>query len=129
MAVPAATITFVYGATTVTLPSPAPGYQVKQARAQAIGQTAAGADYVYDKGYSTYELQLTIPHMSDTQKDALDSFFKTTVIGGVNAFTYTDHFSTAHSNCRFLDPQLQFRKERSGRYTVALRLRVTSAVD
>ena len=129
MAVPSATITLAIDGTTVTLPSPGPNYEAVHQRAQAIGQTAAGADYVYDKAFSIYELVLPLDHLTATQKNDLDAFYKNKAIGGVNAFTYTDHLGTAHAGCRFLDSRLAFKKTQAGRFSIVLRFRVTSAVD
>jgi len=126
--VPTATVTFAIGATTVTLPAPLPGYKSEYERAQSIGQTAAGADFVYDKDYGTYQAELVF-EITAAQKSTLDTFFASTAVGGVNAFTYTDHYGTAHASCRFLDPKLVCAKLASARYRVSMRIRTAALLD
>jgi len=128
MTVPTATITFDCDGTVLTLPAPVPGYATESRRAQTIGQTAAGADYVYDKGYSLPHVELTV-ELSATQRANLETFFNSTTVGGVNTFTYTDHYGTAHASCRFLEPTLKFTKLPSARYRCKLKLRTGSVVD
>lgn len=132
MAVPTATVTFVYdpggaGETTLTLPSPEPAYRPEVQRAQARGQNAAGEPYVYDKAVTNRFLDVTFL-LTAAQKNSLISFFTTTVQGAVNTFTYTDHLSTAHAGCR-LWGDLDFQKTRANMFRITVRLRTTTDPD
>ena len=108
------TITFTYdpgGAneTTVTLPAPMRGYEQRQERSQAVGQTADGTHYIYDKETVTRYLTLTL-RCDRTQKNALDNFFENTVKGALNTFKYVDHYGESHTSCRFAEPKLTWTK-------------------
>ncbi len=117
----AATITFVSGNTTVTLPGPIPDYPVSHERRQNISRSASGTVYVYDKSVDIYEVELTFQSLSATQKASLDSFFGSTVQGGVTTFTYTDTNGTAYT-ARFLDGVLRYTKLASEVWDVSFKL-------
>lgn len=123
-----ATVTFAVGANTVTMPAPEPGYTFEVVKAQAVGQTAAGADFVYDKGYTVYSATLTF-RCTLTQMDAFTTWFNTHADGAVNTFTYTDHFSTPYTTCRFLSATVRWAKTSAGQYTTTLEFRVSTVLD
>ncbi len=83
-------ITLVYGNSTVTLPNPRGKQRVKPVDHQAVGLTAGGTRYVYDKGVTLHHLTLTIESCSQAEYDALYYFYDTTVTGSQSQFTYTD---------------------------------------
>ena len=114
-------VTFVLGETTVTLPDPAPGYPVRSARRQAVGRTAGGQTYVYDKGVTTTEALVPFESLTDAEKAALAAFFADEAEGAANTFTYTDSAAVAHT-ARFLDPRLDFVKVAGGVWDVRVRL-------
>jgi len=114
-------VTFVLGETSVTLPDPAPGYPVRSERRQAVGRTAGGQVYVYDKGVTTTEAILPFESLTDAEKAALAAFFADEAEGAANTFTYTDSHAAAHT-ARFLDPSLDFVKVAGGVWDVRVRL-------
>ena len=121
----AATVTFVKDATTVTLPAPSPGSTMREVKHQALGLTAGGVRYAYDKGVDRYETDLEFQGLDASEKAALQSFFHTTVDGVVNTFTYTDSNGTGRT-ARFLDPTLEFRKLAVNVWDVTVRLEVST---
>jgi len=122
------TITFSKDATTVTLPAPRPGGQVREVKHQATGLTAGGTRYVYDKGVDRYEIDIVIESISASEKSDLDSFFHTTIDGVMNTFTYTDSAGNTFT-ARFLSPQLKYEKVARGIYDVSFTLEINSMAD
>ena len=102
-------ITLQKDAASVSLPGPVPGYKARARKRQAIGRTAAGALYVYDKGIETYEITPVFESLTNAQKAALVSFCGTTVNGSQKTFTYTDENGAAFT-ARFLDSFIEFMK-------------------
>ena len=117
----ATTVTFVSGATTVTLPGPQPGAGIEEHKHQALGLTAGGTRYAYDKGVDRYEVELDFHSLTTAQQTALQSFFHTTVDGVANTWTYTDTAANSYT-ARFLDPILSFRQVARGVWDVTIRL-------
>ena len=116
-----ATVTFVLGGTTVTLPAPVPGSTIREIKHQASFLFASGDRVAYDKGVDRYEIDLEFESLSVTELDNLQGFFHTTVDGVVTTFTYTDTNGTAHT-ARFLDPTLDVIKVAYNVYDVAVKL-------
>ena len=117
--------TFIKGGTTVTLPSPVPGSRALERKHQAVGRTAGGTVYAYDKGVATYEVQLTFESLTDSEKSDLQSFFHTTVNGAVETFTYTDS-SSNNFTARMIEGTLAFRKVAANVWDVSLTLEIDS---
>ena len=122
------TTTLVRGATTLTLPIPMPGYTPAHTRAQAIGETADGTLYVYDKTVTHRVLTISW-ELSTAQKDAWLTFFDSTIVGCSNTFTYTDHLGVAHANCRLRDPEPRLEKLPSNRFRLTLEIHTTTDPD
>ena len=118
-------ITLKSGETTVTLPDPLPGYPVRARQRQAVGRTAGGSVYVYDKGVDTFEVELPLESLTDAEKNALVSFFDTLAKGCLETFTYTDSNGTART-ARFLEPELSFVKVTANVWDVRLGLELAS---
>ena len=118
-------VTFVLGETNVELPDPSPGYPVRAIQRQAVGRSAGGTLYVYDKGVETYEVEITFESLTDSEKSALQGFFDNDTEGCLNTFTYTDSNGTART-ARFLEPRLEFIKISAGVWDVRIRLELNS---
>ena len=118
-------ITLQKGATTVALPDPLPGYPVRAIQRQAVGRTAGGTVYVYDKGVETYEVELPFESLSNSEKSDLASFFDNEAQGCLQTFTYTDS-NGAERTARFLNPRLAFVKVAANVWDVRLRLELSS---
>ena len=114
-------ITLLNGADLLTLPDPIPGYPVRAVRRQAVGRTAGGSVYVYDKGVDTFEVELPFESLTDEEKDALSDFFDSVAEGCLQTFTYTDSNGAAHT-ARFITPKLDFTKVAAGVWDVRCHL-------
>ena len=125
---PGATITFTRDAVTVNLPAPVPGYVPEHEVVQAVGRTAAGEYYVYDKGVTSRAVKLTI-ELTASQKVELLAFIDNAIEGCVNTFTYTDHLGVSHSDCRLRNAAIAITKLRSNRFRAELEITTTDDVD
>ena len=121
----ATTITFQKGATSLTLPAPAGGYDISQEKSQALIRTAGNVLYVYDKGVDTYGAVLALESLSAAEKTGLQDFFDITVNGAKETFTYTDSSGNPYT-AQFLDTALKFRKVAGGVYDVTFNLELDS---
>jgi len=121
-------VTFARGEDTIDLSPPPPGYSHAKERAQAIGETAAGTWYVYDKEVDNRILNLSLV-LTLAEKDALETFFDSTVVASLNTFTYTDHLGVAHTSCRLRNPRLEWTKTPGGRYRVDLEIIMAADPD
>jgi len=133
MTVPTSTITLTYdpggpGEASVTLASPPPGYQMGHERAQALGRTADGTPYVYDRETTIYSLTLPVV-LTKTQRDNLDTFVTSTVKGALNTFRLVDHLGNTLNSCRFTEPSLMYVKTKSAQYRVTLRIQTPSTAE
>lgn len=117
------TVTLASGATSITLPAPSGTIEAPARKRQAIGRTAGGTVYAYDKGVDTYEVTVNLQSLTNTEKTNLESFFDTTVNGAVNTWTYTDENGNDYT-ARFLEPQLSFEKIAGGIWDIDLRLEI-----
>jgi hypothetical protein len=102
-------VTFELDGTTVTLPDPAPGCPVSRERRQAVGRTAGGTVFAYEKGPPTLRSALKFESLTDAEKEALKSFFDSKACGAMQAFTYTDSAGTAWT-ARFEEAALRLTK-------------------
>jgi len=118
-------ITLQSGENTVTLPDPLPGYPVRAVQRQAVGRTAGGSGYVYDKGVETYEVELPFESLSNSEKTSLATFYDGVAQGSLQTFTYTDSNGTQRT-ARFLDPRLSFIKVAANVWDVRFRLELSS---
>ena len=122
----ATTITFYKSPTTVTLPGPPGGYPIRRIKPQALGLTSGGTRYTQDKGGpDRYQVELLFDDLTDSEKEALDGFYNTTVDGVTNTFTYTDTDGTGYT-ARFLDTILEFTKTANNQWGVRVLLELTT---
>jgi len=122
-----ATILLAVNGNSVTLPAPVPGYDPGHERAQVIGQSAAGDYYVYDKAVTNRGIRFTV-EATKTQKNAFITWYDTHAEGALNTFTFTDHYGTAHTDCRFGE-QPTISKLPSARYSIGLFVITTDDTD
>ena len=108
-----------------TFPAPSPGGTFRTARAQSIGQTAAGGFVNYDKNATWYECSLRFDYLSATDKSNMETHFAA-VAGG--AFTYIDSASNSFT-AYFLDDTLAWTQRVRGAYDLTIRMRLDSSGD
>lgn len=108
----------------VTLPSPTPGHDHEVEAVQALGETAAGDVYVYDKSFTRRFLRLRF-RLTKAQRDALVAWYGTHAQGALNTCSYRDHHGITHTGCRVTRP-LAFQRTAGGRYEIEIELRLNT---
>ena len=103
------TITLAKGETSVTLPALPPGWRALVERRQVAARSMDGTVHVYDHGLPAFPARVPVRMLSDAQKASLESFFRSTVEGMRESFTYTDAGGTDFA-ARFIEPRLAFTK-------------------
>lgn len=114
-----ANATFTVSGHTATMPMPGPGYEVQPKLAQFVGETAGGADVVYDKAAVRYRISATFV-CTNAEKVAFCTWFYSYAQGALNAFTYRDHFGNSYASCRFASGEVKATKTAAGRWTIPL---------
>ena len=102
-------VTFKKDATEIELPGPSPDSKARIAKHQALGLTSSGKRLAYDKGVDRYELELRFESLTDSEKEALVSFFHETADGVAESFTYVDASANEYT-ARFLSSGLEFTR-------------------
>ena len=125
---PTPTVTLACDGQSVVLPAPMPQYELEHERVQAVGQTASGERYFYDKGVVNRAVALVF-EVTAADKAAFLSFVDSVLRGGLNEFTYTDHLGGVHAGCRLRSPSPQIRKLRSSRFRIRIEFITTDDVD
>ena len=94
----ATSITFAYGATTLTM-RPADFSDTRNpTRVQARSRTHDGTLIVGDRELTILRFYLKWNALTDDERDALELFFGPTLVNGaLNTFTYIDHFGVSNS--------------------------------
>jgi len=133
MTLPTATITLTYdpggaGESALTLAAPGSGYAPSEERAQALGRTADGTYYAYDRETQTHRLRLDLV-LTNTQRGNLVTWFQTKVKGALYTFTLQDHLGNTFLACRLVQTTLPFTKTPGGRYCVTLEIVTPSAAE
>ena len=118
-------VTLVKNGDTLTLPNPAHRSKPRSITHQAVGLTAGGVRYVYDKGVTVHQITLTFEMLTQAEYSAFVTFYNTTVSESLNTFTYTDSKSNTYT-ARFID-QPQVTKRMSNVFDVTLTLETDSA--
>lgn len=117
-------ITFTSGVTTVNLPNPQlPRDSGEGDPRQAVGFSGGGVPKVATLGDPDEIYELELERLTNTQWTTLLSFIKTTINYSATAFTYTDPFSTAHANMRYLTGIRSFKQSKGQRWAGTLVLR------
>jgi len=125
MAAPSLTVTLSESVSgdSITFRSPAPAIPVVSHRKGVTHETAGGGHAQYVVGAAWHEATLTIPHLTNAQKDSLDTFFRTH--WGKSTVGYTDENGNSFTTVRFLDSDLAFTKEQRDAWTCTLHLRLS----
>ncbi|MCE5212100.1 MAG: hypothetical protein LLG40_11145 [Deltaproteobacteria bacterium] len=88
----------------------------------ACDYSDGGELYAYDKGISEQFFDLVFDRCNATDYSNFDSFFKTTIKGPLNTFTYTDESGTTHT-VRCLNTKNPLRETKYGVYAGTINLR------
>lgn len=118
-------VRFISGATTVILDGPSSDYPKRQVKRQALGRSAGGTVYTYDKGVATYEIEIELVNLTEALKDSFQSFFDSTINGVTNTFTFKDEAGDNYV-ARFLSANLEFAKQTKNLYSVRVTLELGS---
>ena len=118
MPVPAITITLEATPDSVTFRAPEPEIPVGVVVPGVVHRTQAGSLIKYQTGPAYFEVALSIPHLTDAQKNTLEDFFRD---HWGDDITYTDENSNEFT-VQFLDSTLPLVKAQRGLWTVSLRL-------
>lgn len=100
-------VVFTKNLTVVTIQNPLRENKEIITKHQALGRSASGLVYTYDKGLTLYKLSLEFDELRQLEKDRLTSFWETSVNGIMNQFVYTDHTGKLW-NARFLTTELDW---------------------
>lgn len=121
--------------TTVSLPNHERDHTENRIRVQASGRARGGTLYVYDKGTSRIEVELTFSELTNAEKESLQSFFDDDADGMVNAFQADDIYGSLW-DARFLDAELEWTNlgervigsanESNATWSVTVRLQLTA---
>ena len=117
------TMSFI-GASTLTLPAPVPGSMKRTPQlVQNRVNSAAGGLFVDDKGVTHYRVEFDV-EMTHAQAVSFDTFYRSTVQGAVNSFTWLDHENRSWAGCRFdFETGPELHRTEGKRYRLAVRLR------
>jgi len=102
-------VTFTKNATSFSISNPVRNNKKVIQKFQMLGRTASGGVYTYDKGVTTYKLELSFENLREDEKTLLENFYNTTIDGIMNTFTYIDHQQIEYT-ARFLDTELNFEE-------------------
>lgn len=122
--------------TTVRIRAPDFGDGETVDRRQVIDETAAGNLIVFDRGPLTYHLDHSFELMPRSERDALESFFVSTVLGARNQFEYrvpryenlmrgNPLGAFLYTGATFESGTLEFRQTMDGWFEVAFSIRAT----
>ncbi|HUY89096.1 MAG TPA: hypothetical protein VMV10_10205 [Pirellulales bacterium] len=124
MAAPQITIT-LEGNGSVTLRAPQPDIDAPVTVPGVVYRTQGGSLVQYQIGSPYWECTLTIPSMTNDDKNALEAFFRN---NWGAAMTYTDENGNTFS-VRFLDTGLPLRKTSRDLWTATLHLSFSSILN
>ena len=117
-------VRFTYTTTDCDLQNPVLGNTYERQKHHALGRTAGGQLFRYAKGLDVKKIKLSWNGLRDDEKDALESFFYTTVSGPSTDFTFLDQGGTSW-DARFLVDTLSFEtvsdeKQSAGSFLVGV---------
>ena len=102
-------VVFTKNLTAISLQNPKRSNAYNLKKHQAMGRTASGNLYTYDKGVDIKKLVLEFEELRQSEKDNLESFYNTTVDGIMNTFSLADHQGNTWT-ARFLNTELEFEE-------------------
>jgi len=121
----AITVTLVSGADTATFRALPPSTEAPVSVPGVIHRSAGGALVHYKVGAAYHEVVLQVQHMTNAQKDTLESFFRT---HWRDAITYTDENGNAFAACKIMEGSLALRKDYKNSWHCSLRMQLPSVL-
>lgn len=114
-----ATITLDTGAASITIQAPRYPETPGETYPTLLGRTTGGGHKVADLGDGTEweEPVLVFDQMSNADYVALRDFIQDDCTWMTTVFTYTDAFSTAHTNMRYVSGLPQFGSSKGNRWS------------
>jgi hypothetical protein len=106
--------TFAKDAVTKSVQNPLRDNLEDLSKRQALSRSVGGDIYVYNKGTQRQKLTAIWNELRDSERDDLQDFFDSTVLGMVNTFTLTDHEGNVWT-ARFILPVLEWRQRADAR--------------
>lgn len=117
------TCTFARGATSITIRSPLYPDMAGDEPQQLIGRTWGGRFIICSLGATAkHALELQFADLTRTEWNSLRDFIITTCSWTTNAFTYTDPWTTAHANMRYVGGIGEAKASKGDRWAVTLRI-------
>ena len=116
------TIKLDTGAASITIDAPRHPEIPGESYPMIVGRTVGGGHKVADLGDGTEweEVTLTFDRMVNADYEALRDFIQDDATWSTTVFTYTDAFSGAHTNMRYLSGLPQFRSSKNHRWSGAI---------
>jgi hypothetical protein len=124
MAAPSISIT-LQGTGAVTLRAPQPDIEAPVNVPGATNRTQGGSLVQYQIGPAYGEATITIPSMTNSEKDSLEAFFRS---NWGASFNYQDENNNVFT-ASFLDANLPLHKSARDQWTAALRLNLSSVLQ
>jgi len=114
---------FTKAPTVVTIAS---GYQYPFEETYKLTQahiyTEGGTLVIQDLGTARQEQTFVFARLTTTEKDNLESFYTTTVVGAKETFTFTDVDAATHT-ARWMDTEFKPTMEYTNRWSLSITLR------
>lgn len=129
------TVTFTYdpggsAESAVTVNGPSGPTAVDQFPQFVSDRSADGTRYAYqihDSVINEWELRLS--QLTTAQKTAFDAWFRDTVKGPTETFSYTHTDGTTYASCRFVDTALRWSRLSNLTWDLTVRIEVPSEVN
>lgn len=127
---PSSTVSFESGSTTVSITGPSGRQEIEPFPNYVTDLTPDGTRFVYKANSSSKRIwRLRFPLLTEAEKDDLDGFYRNTVNGPENQFTYTHTDGTAYT-ARFINPQPPVTRRRGpGLFSAEIDLEIDAAIS
>jgi len=116
-------ITLAKDAVTATLPDPLSPYGSEAEPRQVTRISGGGVPRVSETGDPDLVFRLRFKSVTNSQASDLVDFIEDTIDYAANTFTFTDTFSTAFSNMRYVSGRSTWKRGRGGKWAGELVIR------
>ena len=131
MALPTITVQFSGGSgaggspASFTVRAPSPEIEAPVTTPAAIARTQGGSLIQFQVGQSFWEVTLPLDHLSNADKNNLESFFRNNI---TTSWTYTDENGTAFT-AQFMDQTLALHKSYRNLWSCKVRLNLSAVLN